>query len=887
MKKLIMVLSLISLIFAQTSIYDIQFTSSPGSGNDCYPSSYDGQTVTTSGTVTGIRSSGFYMQSEAGAWNGIYVYDSSINPSVGDALEIAAEVYEYYGLTELTTVSSFTINSTGNSVEYTDVSTGELANGCTETGEAWEGALVRLSNITVTELPDGYNQWYVDDGTGPCQIDDGMFQFTPTDGQHFDYIVGNVDYSYSEFGLHPRSAEDIIEDASAPIIATPVINPANPTSDDDVTISVDVTYDSGIASVVLDYTVSDGNNGQLSMTASGDTYSATIPSQAGWTAVNFTITATGANGTSGTSQAYSYSVIGTDVPNVFISEYAEGTSNNKYLEIFNGSGADVDMSLFSLSICSNGCDGGTTFDYPNNVSFEAGTIIADGDVFVISHGSADAAILAHSDQTFTYLSNGDDFMALTLAGATESTYTIIDAIGEMGDDPGNGWDVAGVENATKDHTLVRKASVVSGNTDWASSAGTNENDSEWIVYDQDTWDNLGNHSQNVNAPSVAVTLVTPEFITDASEIEVSAELTPIEGTIATANIMYGTEGSLLNETEMWQESGDTWMGVIPEQEGNSILEFKIIATDNSGNSGESVTLQQLIASSSMTDISTIHDEISELEGEIVTIQGVITIGSGLLSTSWTSAYIQDESGRGLNLYSPSLIEGLNRGNELRMVGFVDKYDATVELVDFEYLTVSTGIPIPAPVEITTSNANSSNWEGTLITITGSVTAIDSVGDDGAKLSIDDGSGPTLVLIWNSTGLNGFDYPVGSEMGFTGVGSYHSYYEDYQTLVAYEEDVISLGVDDNTLIAGRFGLSPAFPNPFNPRTQLTWNVNIRGDYELSVYNLVGQKVEIIQNSMVEAGQYSTYWDAQHLSSGVYFVRLVGNGHTDVQKVILLK
>ena len=179
---------------------------------------------------------------------------------------------------------------------------------------------------------------------------------------------------------------------------------------------------------------------------------------------------------------------------LFISEYAEGSSNNKYLEIYNGTGADVDLSNYSLSSCSNGCDEDNEWDYPNNVTFAAGTIIANGDVYVVYHGSADPTIAAEGDQTFTYLSNGDDVMALTVAGATASTYTIVDIIGDMGDDPGSGWDVAGVTNGTKDHTLVRKSSVRGGNTSWTSSAGTNATDSEWIVHDQNTWSYLGSHT---------------------------------------------------------------------------------------------------------------------------------------------------------------------------------------------------------------------------------------------------------------------------------------------------------------------------------------------------------------------------------------------------------
>ena len=58
----------------------------------------------------------------------------------------------------------------------------------------------------------------------------------------------------------------------------------------------------------------------------------------------------------------------------------------------------------------------------------------------------------------------------------------------------SGWSVAGVNNATKDHTLVRKSTVTSGNAgDWNTSAGTNEDDSEWVVLDKDDWSYIGSH----------------------------------------------------------------------------------------------------------------------------------------------------------------------------------------------------------------------------------------------------------------------------------------------------------------------------------------------------------------------------------------------------------
>ena len=60
---------------------------------------------------------------------------------------------------------------------------------------------------------------------------------------------------------------------------------------------------------------------------------------------------------------------------LMITKYGEGTSNNKFIEIYNGTGADVDLSNYSLSSCSNGCNTADEWDYPDNVTFPAGTIL--------------------------------------------------------------------------------------------------------------------------------------------------------------------------------------------------------------------------------------------------------------------------------------------------------------------------------------------------------------------------------------------------------------------------------------------------------------------------------------------------------------------------------
>ena len=187
---------------------------------------------------------------------------------------------------------------------------------------------------------------------------------------------------------------------------------------------------------------------------------------------------------------------------LFFSGYAEGSSNNKFLEIYNPTGDVVSLDGYAFPNVSNAPNVPGEYEYWN--AFPAGASIAPGDVYVIAHPSADPAILAEADHTFTFLSNGDDGFILVMG--SEEDFVQIDAIGDWNGDPGSGWPVAGVSNGTKDHSLIRKSDVTSGNGgDWVASAGTNEEDSEWIVLDQNDWTGLGSHDfAGAGGPTFAV-----------------------------------------------------------------------------------------------------------------------------------------------------------------------------------------------------------------------------------------------------------------------------------------------------------------------------------------------------------------------------------------------
>ncbi|MFL6165432.1 MAG: lamin tail domain-containing protein, partial [Ornithinibacter sp.] len=135
---------------------------------------------------------------------------------------------------------------------------------------------------------------------------------------------------------------------------------------------------------------------------------------------------------------------------LFFSEYVEGSSNNKALEIYNGTGAAVDLAAggYSIQMFFNGsATAGLTINL-------TGTL-APGDVHVVANSGANAVILAQADQTSgAAWYNGDDAVVLRKGGTT------VDVIGQVGFDPGTEWG-SGL-TSTADNTLRRKSTVTTG-----------------------------------------------------------------------------------------------------------------------------------------------------------------------------------------------------------------------------------------------------------------------------------------------------------------------------------------------------------------------------------------------------------------------------------------
>lgn len=168
---------------------------------------------------------------------------------------------------------------------------------------------------------------------------------------------------------------------------------------------------------------------------------------------------------------------GSTTADLFISEYVEGSSSEKYIEIFNGTGADVDLSNYRLQLFNNGTN-------VANPSVTLSGTLANGAVKVYRNTSASN----YSGEANTAVNfNGDDAVALYKI----SSAAYVDIVGRIGEDPGTAWTSGSL--STLNQTLVRKSTVAGGVTANPAS-GFPTLATEWDAYPQDTVAYLGSHT---------------------------------------------------------------------------------------------------------------------------------------------------------------------------------------------------------------------------------------------------------------------------------------------------------------------------------------------------------------------------------------------------------
>jgi predicted extracellular nuclease len=387
---------------------------------------------------------------------------------------------------------------------------------------------------------------------------------------------------------------------------------------------------------------------------------------------------------------------------VFFSEYIEGTSNNKALEIFNGTAAAIDLGAqdYFILMHFNGSPGvGLTIEL-------TGTVAA-GDVYVVTNAAAAQVIRDAADQITTSTSwfNGDDAVILRKGGTTG---TVVDAIGQVGFDPGTEWG-SGL-TSTADNTLRRKPGIESGD---ANFGDTFDPAVEWDGFATDTFDGLGSHGNPPPSLSCGGPLTTEAGTPatrsvsaqdpDGRVVDIaitSVSPSPAPGSVTVSNLVPAAASGGTATADI------TVDGATPP--GSYSVAIRATNDDASPQTG-TCTLSVVVDAAPVPIYELQGDgDMSSYDGTSQTTTGVVTVivGNGF--------FMQDAAGDGdpatsdgIFVFGGSFARAVAPGDVVRVSGTIDEFrpssrprDLTLTEFSPTASVVKTGTAaVPAPVVI--------------------------------------------------------------------------------------------------------------------------------------------------------------------------------------------
>jgi hypothetical protein len=93
--------------------------------------------------------------------------------------------------------------------------------------------------------------------------------------------------------------------------------------------------------------------------------------------------------------------------------------------------------------------------------------------------------------------------------------------------------------------------------------------------------------------------------------------------------------------------------------------------------------------------------------------------------------------------------------------------------------------------------------------------------------------------------------------------------------------------DNNNLPQAYFLYNNYPNPFNPTTVISWQIPGESQVDLTIYNILGEKLATLVSEKQKAGQYKIEFNAANLPSGIYFYRLHAGDYQQVKKMVVIK
>lgn len=537
---------------------------------------------------------------------------------------------------------------------------------------------------------------------------------------------------------------------------------------------------------------------------------------------------------------------------LIISEYLEGSANNKAIEIYNGTGADVDLAAYSLMKQTNGRG-----DYKNEQVL-TGTL-ADGETFVLVNSQASDELKALGDMTSNVTSfNGNDAVALFKSGEK------IDEVGVFGDTTMWG------ENVT-----LRRI--------YGEGPTATYDETEWEEGDFDDYSDLGKFGADTEAP--VIEMVTGEA-SDPTTIMVHFSET-LDAASAANVANYSLDNGATVDSAIYEE-GRTYV-VLRTSSLTPATEYTITVNgvaDRSGNATSNATYTFTFGYIDVENLAALNDlRDSYVEGQAYRITNPVVVtavigkfGSG---QNTTNVWVQDQGcettlGHSMMLYRiEENASNLQVGSVINnLIGQLTVYNDLVEMQYIDEASMEiTGET--ADVTVTTVTVaellgeNGMDYQNALVRIDGVIFAETGSFAENTSYNISDGTS-TIVFRTNREGSYLGEAIPTTEVSVIGyIGWYNN---QAQILPRVKEDIFTPSANE----AARRIEVAVYPNP----TDGELNVRAEGRFDLNVYSVNGTLVLAQEGLNAEARI-----DLSGLSKGVYMVEVKTAEGSAMNKVVV--
>ncbi len=426
-------------------------------------------------------------------------------------------------------------------------------------------------------------------------------------------------------------------------------------------------------------------------------------------------------------------------------------------------------------------------------------------------------------------------------------------------------------------------------------------------------------------PTITMVKDAPAKVAPNESAEVIFKIEDNDGTVSEAKVFYQVDGGDFTEIEMtFQDTA--YVATIPGvASDSSMVSYYVYSKDNEANESisPSDTSKKYYYWVLNSDPTIYHVQYtpyrqghSRFQNESITLEGIITADSSDIDEDGGSAQYMQIPGHdkwaGIRMIKVPL-KGQVRGDLVRVSGTViESYYCTT--LDVTSLKVIEHVGEIEPLTLTCDqistgrNDAAEDYEGMLLKYENlKVIAKSADGNSNfGEILVEDASGKTRVELndgahsfhngWDPSfadSTNLIEINEGDTFGsITGV-LYYSF-NNFKLIPRKNDDFVDhvTNIKDEILVSNKFELSQNYPNPFNPATKISFTIpsgmNNNGEIvKLVVFDVLGREVKTLVNEIKQPGNYEVNFNANNLTSGIYFYTIKAGDFFQTRKMLLIK